>query len=105
MLAIDSCYAQLYVTQPTAQLQQANTPLAPGQTPAPAPTFDNHALRLCFVAASVSERVNPEIKKHPAILALGRTCEKFDDTGSDEAIAAYQKCIINGMPAALRARP
>ena len=84
VLAIDDCYAQVY-----AQVYAART----------------HSLRLCFVATSATQRVDATVERHPAILALGRSCEKYDDTSSDDAIEKYQACILAGMPAALAAKP
>jgi len=79
VLAINTCYARTHVKQSVS------------------------GLRACFVARAWRQRLNDRLREHPAILALGRSCEKYVDLASDDAIAAYGKCIRDGMPAALEA--
>ncbi|MGC9991734.1 MAG: hypothetical protein ABSD52_04940 [Candidatus Cybelea sp.] len=91
VLAINTCNAKMYVKQARAALR-----------PGPTPSYDDRGLRLCFVATVPDQTLNQKIKRHPAILALGRSCEKLINTQSDAAMAAYQKCIQDGMLEALK---
>jgi hypothetical protein len=103
VIAIDDCNGEVAAQQANAQLSALKRFAAsPSQTPGPMPSYDNHSLRLCYVSTAASASLNAKIRTHPAILALGRSCEKFIDTGSDEAVALYNKCIQDGMPAALK---
>ncbi|MFY9718005.1 MAG: hypothetical protein WAK16_00025 [Candidatus Cybelea sp.] len=103
VIAMDDCNGQVAARQADAQLSALKRFAAsPNQTPGPMPSFDTHSLRLCYVATAATASLNAKIGTHPAILALGRSCEKFIDTGSDEAMALYNKCIQDGMPAALK---
>jgi hypothetical protein len=69
--------------------------------PAPTPTYDVSGLRACFVARVSHQRLNDRLRTYPAILALGRSCEKYVDLTSNDAIARYGTCIRDGMPSAL----
>jgi hypothetical protein len=103
VIAIDDCNAQV-VTRQQNDSMAALKRLArsPQETPGPMPSFDDHALRLCYVRTVSTASLNAKIEAHPAILALGRSCEKVIDTSSDEAMALYNKCIQDGMPDALK---
>jgi hypothetical protein len=102
VLAINTCYARMYVKQSAAALAQHRAFAgSKGLMAAPTPAYDVSGLRACFVARASRQRLNDRLRKHPAILALGRSCEKYVDLNSDDAIAAYGKCIRDGMPAAL----
>jgi hypothetical protein len=90
VLAINNCNAKMYIKQADAMRS------------GPTPPYDNRGLRLCFIATGPTQSLNQKIKRHPAILALGRSCENLIDTKSDAAIAAYQKCIQDGMLQALK---
>jgi hypothetical protein len=103
VIAIDDCNGEVAAQQANASLAALKRfASSPQRTPGPMPTFDNHSLRLCYVGTAATANLNAKIKTHPAILALGRSCEKFIDTASDEAMALYNKCIQDGMPAALK---
>jgi hypothetical protein len=91
VLAINTCNVRMYV-------KQADATLRPGTTP----SYDDRGLRVCFVATVPTQTLNQKIKRHPAILALGRSCENLIDTQSDAAMASYQKCIQDGMLQALK---
>jgi hypothetical protein len=105
VIAIDDCNGEVAAQQANAQLSALKRFAAsPNQTPGPMPSYDNHSLRLCYVGTAATASLNAKIRTHPAILALGRSCEKFIDTGSDEAMALYNKCVADGMPLALRSK-
>ncbi|MFY9631706.1 MAG: hypothetical protein WAJ94_08890 [Candidatus Cybelea sp.] len=102
VLAINTCYARMYVKQSAAALAQRRA-FAGSKDPmaVPTPTYDLSGLRACFIARASRQRLNDRLRKHPAILALGRSCEKYVALESDDATVAYAKCIRDGMPAAL----
>jgi len=102
VLAINTCYARMYVKQSAAALAQHRAFAGSKDLmAAPTPASDLSGLRACFAARASRQRLNDRLRKHPAILALGRSCEKYVALNSDDAIAAYGKCIRDGMPAAL----
>ncbi|HEY6486217.1 MAG TPA: hypothetical protein VIX83_07525 [Candidatus Cybelea sp.] len=102
VLAINTCYARMYVKQAGAALTQRRA-FADSKDlmPVPTPAYDVTGLRACFAARVSHQRLNDRLRTYPAILALGRSCEKYVDLNSDAAIAGYGKCIHEGMPAAL----
>lgn len=104
VLAINTCYARMYVKQSATALAQRRAFAGSKDIAAvPTPAYDVSGLRRCFVARASRQHLNDRLREHPAILALGRSCEKYVDLKSDDAIAAYGKCIRDGMPAALDA--
>lgn len=103
LLAINTCNAQMYLKQANATVTQSREiEASPDLTPGPTPSFDNRGLRSCYLIAVEGETVTEAIRRHPAIVALGRSCEKFIDINDDVAMAEYDKCIQDGMPSALK---
>jgi hypothetical protein len=94
----------MYVRQSSAALTQRRAFAGSKDLTAdPTPAYDVSGLRACFIARASRQHLNDRLRKHPAILALGRSCEKYLDLNSDDATAEYGKCIRDGMPAALDA--
>ena len=71
VLAINTCYARMYVKQSAAALAQRRA-FAGSKDPmaVPTPTYDLSGLRACFIARASRQRLNDRLRKHPAILAL-----------------------------------
>ena len=102
--AIDHCYVPIYFRQLKLELRDAGKAEARGETPGPAPTFDDHDLRLCYLSSVDKQKLDPKVRNKTMILTVGRTCEPRINTASDYAMGEYALCVEEGFGAARKAQ-
>jgi hypothetical protein len=103
--AIDRCYVPIFFRLLKVEYREAAQAEERGRTPGPTPTFDDHDLRLCYLANVDKQTLNPKVKAKAMILSVGRSCEPRINTASDYAMGEYALCVEEGFGAARKAKP